>query len=154
MTHQVALYLFIFFKMALTVFKLKTTNSYDQGADAQIASNSLDVAQGTLLSLSWGFAVAAGVGTTIIGVSKDQKTFASDNQTVAMKKVNFHPTKPEDDYIATITGGTITQAKVGNYYDLNAAQVVNGATESSTTGQVQLVEFISATRGIFRIVNL
>lgn len=140
--------------MALTVFKLKTTNSYDQWVDAQVASNSLDVAQGTLLSLSGGYAVAAGIGTTIIGVSKDQKTFASDNQTVAMKKVNFNPTKPEDDYLATITGGTITQAKVGNYYDLTAAQVVNGATESATTGQVQLVEFISATRGIFKIVNL
>jgi hypothetical protein len=119
-----------------------------------VASNSLDVAQGTLLSITGGFAVAAGVGTTIIGVSKDQKVFASDNQTVAMKKVNFHPTKDSDEYLATITGGTITQAKVGNYYDLTAAQVVNGATESATTGQVQLVEFISATRGIFKIVNL
>ena len=140
--------------MALTVFKLKTTNSYDQGADSQIAANSLDVAQGTLLSLSGGFAVAAGVGTTIIGVSKDHNIFAADKQTVAKKKVNFHPTKASDEYLATITGGTINQAKVGNYYDLNAAQVVNGATESATTGQVQLVEFISATRGVFKIVNL
>jgi hypothetical protein len=52
--------------MALTVFKLKTTNSYDQGAQTLVASNSLDVAQGTLLSITGGFAVAAGVGTTIV----------------------------------------------------------------------------------------
>jgi len=140
--------------MALTVFKLKTTNSYDQGAQTLVASNSLDVAQGTLLSITGGFAVAAGIGTTIVWVSKDQNIFAADNQTVAKELVNFHPVKASDEYLATITGGTITQAKVGNYYDLTVAQVVNGATESATTGQVQLVEFISATRGIFKIVNL
>jgi hypothetical protein len=52
--------------MDLTNFKLKTTNSYDQGADAQVAANSLDVGQGTLLSLSGGFAVASGAGATIV----------------------------------------------------------------------------------------
>jgi len=52
--------------MALKTFKLTTNNSYDGGAMDAIASNSLDVAQGTLLSITGGFAVAAGVGTTIV----------------------------------------------------------------------------------------
>lgn len=140
--------------MALQVFKLTTNNSYDGGSMDAIASNSLDVGQGTLLSLSGGYAVAAGVGTTIIGVSKDQKIFSATNQTVAKEKVNYHPYFPSARFRATITGGTITEAKVGNLYDLTAAQVVNGATESAVTGQVRLEEFISATRGIFSIANL
>lgn len=140
--------------MALKTFKLTTNNSYDGGAMDAIASNSLDVAQGTLLSISGGFAVAAGVGTNIVWVSKDQKVFASDNQTVAKEKVNYHPAFTSARFRAPITGGTITAAKVGNLYDLTAAQVVNWATESATTGQVRLEEFISATVGIFSIANL
>ncbi len=140
--------------MALTVFRLTNHNSNDTGSFDAIASNSLDVAQGTLLSLTGGYAVAAGIGTTIIGVSKDQKVFAANNQTVAKEKVNYHPVHTTDRFRATITGGAITEAKVGNLYDLTAAQVVNGATESATTGQVRLEEFISATVGIFSIANL
>ncbi len=140
--------------MALQVFKLTTNNSYEGGSMDAVASNSLDVAQGTLLSITGGFAVAAGVGTTIVGVSKDQRIFAADNQTVAKALVNYHPTQDSARFIATITGGTITQAKVGKLYDLTAAQVVDGATESASTGQVRLEEFISATRGIFSIANL
>lgn len=140
--------------MALQVFKLTTNNSYEGGSMDAVASNSLDVAQGTLLSITGGFAVAAGVGTTIVGVSKDQRIFAADNQTVAKALVNYHPTQDSARFRATITGGTITQAKVGNLYDLTVAQVVNGATESAATGQVRLEEFISATRGIFSIANL
>ena len=140
--------------MALTVFKLTNHNSNDTGSFDAIASNSLDVAQGTLLSLTGGYAVAAGIGTTIIGVSKDQKVFAANNQTVAKEKVCYNPVHTTDRFRATITGGTITEAKVGNLYDLTAAQVVNGTTESATTGQVRLEEFISATVGIFSIANL
>lgn len=139
--------------MALQTFKLKENNSYTQGAMTKIASNSLDVAQGTLLSVSGGYAVAAGVGTDIIGSSNDQKVFAADNVTVAKAEVSYLPVSEDQLFEAPITGGTITAAKVGNFYDLNASQVVNGATESATTGQVKLEKFISATRGEFSIAN-
>ena len=39
------------------------------------------------------------------------------------------------------------------YYDLTDKDTVNGTTESATTGQVKLVKFVSATVGIFQVVN-
>jgi len=71
-----------------------------------------------------------------------------------MDKVVYLPVAVKQMYQMPITGGTITQAKVGSYYNLTAAQVVNGASESATVGQLRLDDFISATRGNFTIVNL
>ena len=64
------------------------------------------MAQGTALSLSSGLVVAASAGTTIIGVSRDQRVFASNNQTVALAEVDFNVTKPTDYYSIAVTGGT------------------------------------------------
>jgi hypothetical protein len=48
----------------------------------------------------------------------------------------------------------VAQTKVGRFYDITATQLVDGMTDSASTGQVQLVEYISQTSGIFKIVNL
>jgi hypothetical protein len=52
-----------------------------------------------------------------------------------------------------ITGGTITAVDVGKFYDIDATQVVDGTSESTTTGQLRLEKFISADVGIFSIQN-
>lgn len=127
---------------------------YNTGLDSKVAGNSLAVENGDALTLTGGFIVKATAGSTIIGVSADNGTFAANNQTVAKDKVLFSPVSTEETFIIPITGGTITQAKVGNFYDINAGQVVNGASESATTGTLRLERFISATSGEFSIVNL
>ena len=133
--------------------RAKATDGYGAGSENYVAANSLDASVGTLISLSGGYAAASGAGTDIVGVSVTSKVFAADNQTVAMDKVTINPTKSETVYEMPITGGTITAAKVGKFYNITATQVVDGATESATVGKLQLVKFISATRGQFKIVN-
>jgi len=132
----------------------KAASGYNSGLENYIAGNSLDASSGTFISLTGGYAVATGAGVSIAGVSVTEKVFDADNQTVDMAKVSIVPTDADVVYEISISGGTITQADVGKYYDLTAAQLVDGATESTTTGQLQMVAFISATLGQFKIVNL
>lgn len=142
--------------MAYTNAQLQNTNSYVAGLQSKVASNSLDVAVGTLLKLTGGdFIEIAGAGDTIEGVSVTVETFASDNETVAQALVTYKPADPvfTDTYMLPISGGTVTAVDVGKFYDIDATQVVNGASESTTTGQLRLEKFISATVGIFSIQN-
>lgn len=131
----------------------KATNGYDSGLNSYVASNSLDASSGTLISLVSGLADETGAGVDIAGVSVTEKVFASDNATVGLQKVTIVSADADVVYEMPITGGTITIADQGKFYDITAAQVVDGVSESATTGQLQMVEFISATRGRFKIVN-
>lgn len=113
-----------------------------------------------MLTASTEFVVLSGAGDTIVGVSTAQKTMASDNQTVAREKIVYTPVSLVDTWDAPILGGTITTADINKYYDITSTQVVDGATENTTTGQLQLVSVIlapsGATMGLgrFKIVNL
>ena len=90
----------------------------------------------------------------IVWVNQTQDTLASDNETVAKKRVEFVPATADRLYEVEITGWTITVADEGKYYDLTDSDTVDWTTESTSTGQVQLVKFVSATKSIFKIVNL
>jgi hypothetical protein len=50
---------------------------------------------------------------------------ASDNQTVAKATVNYIPKRAKNLYNVTITGGTITQADEGKYYNLSDSETVD-----------------------------
>lgn len=140
--------------MAYTTFKARKTNEYGIGTQSFVAANSADFGSGTPVSIGATGAVPATAGTTIVGVSVTDTTFASDNFTVAKDVVLYVPSQANQHYQITITGGTVTIADQGKYYDLTAAAIVDGATESATTGQVRLEKFISATSGVFSIANL
>ena len=140
--------------MAYTTFKARKTPNYNTGTQSFVSANSADFGSGTPVSIGATGAVPSTAGTTIVGVSVTAKTFASDNFTVAKDVVNYIPSEANQHYQITITGGTITIADQGKYYDLTAAAIVDGATESTTTGQVRLEKFISATLGVFSIANL
>jgi hypothetical protein len=70
-----------------------------------------------------------------------------------MVKVVYEEQKPQTTWEVEISGWTITQADEGKYYDLTDADTVNWASELATSWQLQLVKFISATLGLFKIVN-
>jgi hypothetical protein len=101
-------------------------------------------------------------GEAILGISVTNKTFDDDNFTVAKEKVSFNPEPNINNlYEMDITGGTVTLADEGvSMYDIvvDGSDVngfaVDGSTESSTEGQLLLVKYISATKGLFRVVNL
>lgn len=71
-----------------------------------------------------------------------------------LARVTYEEQKPQTTFEVPITGGTITIADEGKYYDLATAITVDGTTESTSTGQLELVKFISATLCLFKIVNL
>jgi hypothetical protein len=58
------------------------------------------------------------------------------------------------EYEVTITGGTITIADETKYFDLSDSVTVDGTTESTTTGQLRMTKFVSATASVFEIANL
>lgn len=134
----------------------------------EVASNSLAITSGDLVSLSGGFVIKATTSGKVVGISKTTKTFAADNQTVAKAKVVFVPGS-EGVVVKLTADATITQADVGKFYNLNANQTVDVATvqtvasyvNTSDAGaavdavinmQLELVKFIDATTGEFRLV--
>jgi hypothetical protein len=155
--------------MAISIYE---KNTYQKHTRTGVAANSLDLTAGaTFLKISGGFVAQATAPTDrIVGVNQTAALFASDNQTVAKATVDFVPKESDHYYLVAISGGTITQADEGKFYNLASANTVDGTTESTvpyyvdtTAGaavdpvismQLELVKFISATSSVFRIVNL
>jgi len=150
--------------------KLYEKNSYEGKERAIIAANSLALTDTNFVSITTGFVWKATASTKIVWVNNNIVTFAADNQTVALAKVNYTPKECNVLYTVTITGWTVTQADEGKFYNLSTSILVDWTTESTvpnyvdtTVGaavdavismQLELVKFVSATSSIFKIVNL
>lgn len=94
--------------------------------------------------------------TAIEGVCVTDITTAVNNTTVAMKLIGYVGGKDHTSatWKVAITGGTITAADEGKYFNLVlATQKVDGATKSTSTGQLRLERFLSATTCLFSISN-
>lgn len=145
---------------------------YDVDSRQGIGANNLTTVAGQFFLKRTGNIVDKATAATdrIVGVNETRALFASDNQTVAKNKVWYVPKEVPETYEVTISGGTVTADDEGKFYNLSAADTVNGATESTVpfyvdtvagtaidpviSMQLELVRFISATKGEFRIVNL
>jgi len=55
-----------------------------------------------------------------------RKAYASNNQTVAQAPLNYIPKEVDVNYAVTITGGTITAADEGKFYNLSDEVTVDG----------------------------
>jgi len=120
-----------------------------------IGSNSVTTVAATkFVTKTNEFVALATAGSEISGASITQKAFDADNQTVAKARLAYIPNNVDITYDCTISNGTITVVDEGKYYDLMDSVTVDGATESTTTGQLRMVKFNSATNSTFRIVNL
>lgn len=138
-----------------------------------IGANSMDLTNGATFLKRAGniVSIANAAADRIVGVNITEALYASDNQTVAKREVKYLPKEVYALYEVAITGGTITVDDEGKYYNLSAADLVSGATESTVpyyvntsdagvavdavlSMQLELVKFISATKAWFRIVNL
>lgn len=146
---------------------------YEVDSRQGIGANSLTTVAGQFFLKRTGNIVDKATAATdrIVGVNETCAAFASDNQTVAKNKVWYVPKEVPEVYEVAISGGTITADDEGKFYNLSAADTVNGATETTVpfyvktddagvaadaviSMQLELVRFISATKGEFRIVNL
>jgi len=134
--------------------KLSEFKTYTGTENDGIGANSVDTTTGDcFVTKTNEFVAKSTAGSEISGVSLTQKAFASDNQTVAKARLGFIPTDVDNIYDVTITGGTITVVDEGKYYDLSDSVTVDGASESTTTGQLRMVKFVSATNSKFKIAN-
>ena len=138
-----------------------------EASDTKLGANSQTITNGDFVTLS-GNTVVKSVATGIIdGVSNQTITTTADNVTVAKATVSFTKVDEETEYDCTISGGTITVADEGKFFNLTAGGVVDGATESTVASyidttsaaavdavvrfQLRMVKFISATKGIFKV---
>lgn len=140
--------------MSFGYFNLHEHNANESGLRAWVAKNSIVVKSWTPLKAGTSWVDVAVATDTIIGISCTDKTFDSDNFTVAKAKVLYIP-EPESQntYILPIVGWTVTLADQNSFYDLNSDWAVDWTSESTSTWQVELVNFISATKWEFKVVN-
>lgn len=131
---------------------LVRNNSYDSSAQSGIGGNSADLKAGDFVQKSDGYVIGATAGSIIVGTSKVEKVYASDNQTNAQEVVTYVPSTSAV-YSVEISGGTITQADEGKFYDLSDKDTVDGTTEDVATGQLVLVKYVTPTLGHFSIAN-
>jgi uncharacterized iron-regulated membrane protein len=134
--------------------KKVNSNTYENGDVHAIGGNSVVFTTKKFVAKSGPFLVLATNALPIAGKCKMNATMASDNQTVAKQEVVYEEQKPQTTREVEITGGTITAADEEKYYNLTDADTVDGTSESTTFGQLQLKKFISATKGLFKIVNV
>lgn len=136
--------------------KLGRQNTANVDDIARIAANDLVLDWAYFITVTAGIADKSAATEEIAWVNYTQGVYASDNETVAKEEIRIDPTFRKNTYEVAIGGvGTVTKADESNYFDLltTAWDTVDAATTSATTGQLQLVRFISATKWEFRIVN-
>ena len=133
--------------------KIHEFKNYTGTERAGIGANSVDTsAADCFVTIAGNIVSKSTAGSEIAGVSLTRKAFASDNQTVAQLPLEYIPV--DNLYDVTITGGTITAADEGKFYDLSDSVTVDGTSESTTTGQLRMVKFVSATNSTFEIANV
>ena len=132
--------------------QISTQDNYDIDSNKGIGEDSL-VLTGKHFVLKADGVVSKAVATGVIsGVNYTEATFASDNESVAKAKVEFEPAATKNRYQVTFSA-TIAETDEESFYDLVDSENVDTATKSATTGQVQLIQFVSATEGIVTIAN-
>lgn len=151
--------------MSVKISEFKNYTGTEAGG---IGANSVDTTEGEcFVSVAGNIVSKATASTAIAGVSLTRKVYASDNQTVAQARLNYIPSDVDVLYAVTISGGTITAADEGKYYNLLNSVTVDGSTETANEAtvnaaaagttpvvkmQLQLVKFVSATNSLFKIV--
>lgn len=103
------------------------TNGYTSSMESKTAANSIDIDEGTVLTLVGGSYVTVATSSSVVeGISVTKKTFASDNQTNALGQVIYVPgTKTQQWFAAGIQGTSIVF--VGNFVTSNSVtMMVNG----------------------------
>jgi len=134
--------------------RLDKSIDYNNSTESGIGGNSMVLDGAYFLQQTSGIIEKATAGARIVWVNVTEWTMTSDNETVAKKRINFVPASAGRLYEVEISWGTITVADEGKFYNLSDADTVDWITESATTGQLQLVKFVKATKSIFKIVNL
>lgn len=113
----------------------------------EIASNSLDVAYGDLVTVTNGFLTKSVATDKIDGVAVETKVFDSDNQTVKQAKLEFARMGDESVIELDIVNWPASQADVWNLFDLDASG--NMDYTALTPSQLVLRKLISGTKGQF-----
>ena len=88
--------------------KIFQPNSYGGPNVNGVAANNLVITSQDFVKKTTGVIAKAAAGDTIVGLSDTQKTFASDNQTVAMAEVEYSDYMTTTRYILPVAGETIT----------------------------------------------
>jgi hypothetical protein len=134
--------------------RINTLKVYDGEARTGYGANSADFSSADAFVAKSGKVVSKATSSTpIVGVSQTRKTYTSNNETVAKAALDFLPVETNTRYEVTITGGSVTAASEESYFNLSDEVTVDGSTASTTTGQLQLVKYVSATMGVFTVVN-
>ena len=109
---------------------VKIVSHGDTGSTDEIATNSLSIANGDLVTLADGFVdKAVEDSTVIVGIANGTKVYASNNKTVAKEKLNYKRLIPRETMVELpLSDNLLNQTDVGKFYALNASQQVDLAT--------------------------
>lgn len=129
--------------------KIKADLNY---ATAAVIADDQNLKSGTLLSLNASNKLQTATNWDILEwVSKDE--IVVDTNTYS-KKANYRRIHEEDTYIFK-TSATIAAGVIGYFYGFNSDQKVDpttGRAKWDLTRQLQLIEILSSTTAVFRII--
>jgi hypothetical protein len=100
--------------------KIFNPNAYDLEVENGVGANSLSITSKDFIKKTTGVVAKATAWDTIVWLSATLKTFASDNQTVALDTVSYNPFNDNTKYELPVSGITLTFA-----WDLVTSNVVN-----------------------------
>lgn len=122
---------------------LKTRAHWTKGAE--IATNSLDIAQDVLISITSGFATNAVATGEVVGISRQTKVFDADNQTVLQEKLTYNGLDENAEFDEIVSNGTIAQANVNTGFNLTGASTAQVNTLTPTIVAVDAIQTDSVT---------
>ena len=132
---------------------LKTRAHWTKGAE--IASNSLDIAQDVLISITGGYAVEAVATGKVVGISRQTKVFEADNQTVLQEKLTYNGLDETAEFDERVTNGTIAQANVQSGFNLVGTDVaqVNTLTPTVVNASAEQTDTVTINGTAFEFTS-
>jgi len=111
----------------------------------EIAANNLVAVHWLPVSVVAWVVWQSAVWAIVDGISVENKTFSATNTTTVLDKLEFIRLEDLTELEFIVAWG-LTQAKVGNIYNLNAAGNINAGVVWT---QFRCIKFINATNGVF-----
>lgn len=131
--------------------KLYEQNGYKTSTRRVLANNNLNLNKNYFLSILDGVIVKAEADTKIVWVNETFWEFAENNTEVLKEEVVFIPMEAERLYEVDIKWDGVKEISVWKFFNLEDSETVDATSWNTENGQLELIKYISPSKGIFKI---
>lgn len=131
--------------------KLHEQNGHKTSTRRVLASNELNLDKTYFVAIENGTVVKADSATKIVWVNETRSKFWEENTTLDKREVVYIPKDADRLYEVSVAGVWMTENSVGQYFNLSDAETVEASSGNPSSGQLELVKFVSEEKWIFKI---